>query len=131
MSKQRKRRREYRFIGFKVYADSDQDILAWWEAIDEGQRSDTIRDLIRERLGLETRRKRQPDLRELVEVREDTAWIRRALSDMPAWLERYLHELAARPTVQTIPTGVVPAGANGMADNESQRRSKRIQERGW
>ncbi|HUN09110.1 MAG TPA: hypothetical protein PLQ56_21060 [Aggregatilineales bacterium] len=131
MSKQRKRRREYRFIGFKVYAESDQDILAWWEAIDEGQRSDTIRDLIRERLGLETRRKRQPDLRELVEVREDTAWIRRALSDMPAWLESYLHELAARPTVQLTPAVQAPAGATGMADNESQRRSKRIQERGW
>ena len=48
-----------------------------------------------------------------------------------AWLERYLHELAARPTVQMVPAAAAPVGNTGMADNESQRRSKRIQERGW
>jgi hypothetical protein len=133
MSKLKKRRREYRFIGFKVYADSDADILAWWEAIDEGQRSDTIRDLIRERLGLEVRRKPQPDLRELVEVREDTAWIRSALNDMPGWLEGVLQQLAAmQPVVSgVVPAHVQPPGPSGLTANDGERRTRRMKGATW
>jgi hypothetical protein len=133
MSKLRKRRREYRFIGFKVYADSDADILAWWEAIDEGQRSDTIRDLIRERLGLEVRRKRQPDLRELLQMRDDTAWIRSALNDMPVWLEGVLHQLAAmQPVVSgVVPSNVQPPVSSGLTSNDGERRARRMKGATW
>ena len=127
----KKPRRGYKMISFKAYYDSDADILDWWEGCTEGERSEALRDLIRERLGLGMRPAKRLSIPELSVLQHDTAWIRQALSDMPAWLESYLHELAARPTVQTIPNAVAPAGAGGMADNESQRRSKRIQDRGW
>jgi hypothetical protein len=133
MSKLKKRRREYRFIGFKVYADSDQDILAWWEAIDEGQRSDAIRDLIREWLGLPTRRKQQPDLRELLQMREDTAWIRSALNDMPGWLEGVLQQLAAmQPVVSgVIPSNVQPPVSSSLTSNDGERRTRRMKGATW
>ena len=106
MPKRRPKKRNYRTITFKVYYDTDEDILDWWEGIEAGERSDAIRDLIRERLGQQPQRRagKISDLPELMEVRRDTLWIRDALNEMPAYLERvgldrtyanrYPHELS-------------------------------------
>ncbi|NJO20154.1 MAG: hypothetical protein HC838_08970 [Spirulinaceae cyanobacterium RM2_2_10] len=75
MAKHRTKKRNYRMINFKVYYDTDQDILDWWEGIEAGERSDAVRDLIREQLGSVRRRPSKApiiDLPELLEVRRDT-----------------------------------------------------------
>ena len=75
----------FKLIAFKAYYDTDEDILDWWENIEEGERSDAMRELIREQLGIPLKKRKSPiiDLPELMEVRRDTLWIRDALNDIP------------------------------------------------
>lgn len=127
----KKSRRDYRVITFKVYHDTDADILDWWEGCADGERSEALRDVIRERLGLGLKPAKRLSIPELSILQHDTAWIRQALTDMPTWLESYLQELAARPVIQVVPTHAMAGGPGGMAEDESQRRAKRIEERGW
>jgi hypothetical protein len=83
MAKRKTSKRHYRMITFKVFEDTDSDILDWWEGIDEGERSDALRDLIRGYLGKQPRRNKLLTIPELLEVRQDTLWIRDALNEMP------------------------------------------------
>ncbi|MDX2136545.1 MAG: hypothetical protein SF123_00495, partial [Chloroflexota bacterium] len=76
MAKRKTSKRRYRMITFKVFEDTDSDILDWWEGIDEGERSDALRDLIRGYLGKQPRKNKLLTIPELLEVRQDTLWIR-------------------------------------------------------
>ena len=138
MSKRKPKKRNYRMIAFKVYYDSDQDILDWWEGIEAGERSDAIRDLIHEHVGVR-RKPKVPiiDLPELMEVRRDTLWIKDALNDMPAYLERVIQHVAAH--AQTMGVGQ-PARASpediarndpALSDAESQRRTRKMRNATW
>jgi hypothetical protein len=141
MPKRRPKKRNYRTITFKVYLDTDQDILDWWEGIEEGERSDSIRDLIREQLGSVRRKPSKApfiDLPELLEVRRDTLWIRDALNDMPAYLERVIQHVATN--VQPIAVGQHPPRASpgaatrddpSLTDAEHQRRARRMKGATW
>jgi hypothetical protein len=40
MAKRKKQKRQHKTLSFKAFEDTDQDILDWWEGIEEGQRSD-------------------------------------------------------------------------------------------
>jgi hypothetical protein len=46
MPKRKTSKRRYRMITFKAFEDTDSDILDWWEGIDDGERSNALRDLI-------------------------------------------------------------------------------------
>lgn len=141
MHKRRPKKRNYRTITFKVYFDTDQDILDWWEGIEEGERSDSIRDLIREQLGSVRRKPSKApiiDLPELLEVRRDTLWIRDALNDMPAYLERVIQHVATN--VQPVAVGQHPPRASpeattgndpALTDAEHQRRARRMKGATW
>lgn len=137
MAKSRTKKRTYRMINFKVYYDTDQDLLDWWEGIEAGERSDTVRDMIREQLGI-TRQKPKAsmiDLPELREVRRDTSWIRDALNDMPAYLERIIQHIAANSIYQ--PVSVIhdsPASVQkepALTDVDTERRIKRMKKARW
>lgn len=133
MSK-RKRRRDYRFIGLKVYPDTDPDIVDWWESIDEGERSETLRDLIRERLGRQARPPKRIEIPELFALHEDTRWIMSALHEMPSYLERMMQELMRGSHAQSVVSIVTPAPpmqVSGLREDEGERRAKRIGKRGW
>lgn len=142
MPKHRTKKRNYRMINFKVYYDTDQDILDWWEGIEAGERSDAVRDLIREQLG-SIRRKpgKAPiiDLPELLKVRRDTLWIRDALNDMPAYLERVIQHVAANTVVQPMVVGQHPPRASpsaqnkepALTDDDAERRTKRMRKATW
>ena len=86
MTKRKKHKRQFKVITFKVFYDTDEDILDWWEGIETGERSETLRDLIRDRAVGRQRpnQKRIPGpeampLMDLAKVRDDTTWIREAL----------------------------------------------------
>jgi hypothetical protein len=140
MATRRPRKRNYKMINFKVYYDTDQDILDWWEGIEAGDRSDAMRDLIREQLEGIRRRPKLPtiDLPELLEVRRDTLWIRDALNDMPAYLERVIQHVAAQ--IQPISTGealpraspqVMAKDESALTDADAERRTKRMRKATW
>jgi len=134
MPKRRSKKRAYRMVAFKVYYDTDQDILDWWEGIIEGERSDAIRDVIREFIGIQPKRKTKIiELPELLEVRRDTLWIKDALNDMPAYLERLIQHVAAN--VQPVAVGQTPPRASpvepALTEAESQRRTRRMKRATW
>jgi hypothetical protein len=142
MAKHRTKKRNYRMINFKVYYDTDQDILDWWEGIEAGERSDAMRDLIREQLGVVRRKSSKApiiDLPELLEVRRDTLWIRDALNDMPAYLERVIQHVAANTVVQPVVIGQHPPRASpaptrdqpALTDDDAERRTKRMRKATW
>ncbi len=136
----KKSKRGFKLIAFKAYYDTDQDILDWWEGIEEGERSDAMRDLIRELLGVR-RKPKTPiiDLPELLEVRRDTLWIRDALNDMPAYLERVIQHVAANVAVQPVAVGQHPPRASpsvqrdepALTDDDAERRTKRMRKATW
>ena len=114
MAKRKPSKRQYRTITFKVFYDNDEDILDWWEGIENGDRSETLRDLIRDRIEGNRRplRKSVPEpevvpMMELARVRDDTTWIREALHDIPAYLEQVIQTVAAMQPVMATAGGVV------------------------
>jgi hypothetical protein len=140
MPKRKPKKRTYRTITFKVFYDTDEDILDWWEGIEVGERSDAIRDVIREQIGLQPHRKTKViDLPELLEVRRDTLWIRDALNDMPAYLERVIQHVAANTVIQPVMVGQHPPRASppvqhnepALTDDDAERRTKRMRKATW
>jgi hypothetical protein len=135
MPRKKKSRRDFKLIAFKAYYDADGDILDWWEGIEEGERSDMIRDLIRGSLGLISKRRQTPifELPELLEVRRDTLWIKDALNDMPAYLERLIQHVAAN--VHPVAVGQTQPRASpvepALTEAESQRRTRRMRNATW
>jgi hypothetical protein len=144
MPKRKHKRRQHKVIAFKAYYDDDADILGWWEGIQEGDRSEALRDVIRGYLGLPAKMRRAKatagaviDLPELLEVRRDTLWIRDALNDMPAWLERVIQQVAMNaqpvavgqhpPRASPAPTRDQPA----LTDDDAERRTKRMRKATW
>lgn len=112
MAKQKKHKRQFKVITFKVFYDTDEDILDWWEGIEDGDRSEALRDLIRDRIEGHNGRHRpsrkstsEPEIMpmmDLARVRDDTTWIREALHDMPAYLEQVIQTVATmQPAVAT------------------------------
>jgi hypothetical protein len=141
MTKRKKQKRQYRMITFKVFYDTDQDILDWWEGNEEGERSDAIRELIRDHLaGRSSRqrpvRKSDPSLdvlpvTELARVRDDTTWIREALHDMPSYLERVIQTVAAmQPVAATAGAGILQTGP-GLSTQDKTAREANMRKRTW
>lgn len=140
MPKKKKSKRAFKLIAFKAYYDTDEDILNWWENIEEGERSDAMRELIREQLGIQRKPRKAAiiDLPELMEVRRDTLWIKDALNDMPAYLERVIQHVAnnVQPIAvgQTLPRAspqVVVQDDPALTDVESERRTRRMKRATW
>ncbi len=140
MPKKKKSKRAFKLIAFKAYYDTDEDILDWWENIEEGERSDAMRELIREQLGIQRKPQRAAiiDLPELMEVRRDTLWIKDALNDMPAYLERVIQHVATnvQPIAvgQTLPRAspqVVVQDDPALTDDDAERRTKRMRKATW
>lgn len=140
MAKRKKSKRQHKLIGMKAYADTDADILAWWESIEVGNRSDVLRGIIREFLGLQPQRRSTPspseiDSPELAELRRDTRWIVDALNDMPAYLERVIQQVASlQPTIShqaRAPDEAVRQSEESLNDEQVSRRAKRMKKATW
>ncbi len=136
MSQKRPPKRGHKLIAFKAFFDTDRDILDWWEGMQDGERSEVIRDLLRGYVkGLSLYEARRPkmavDGSVVLQVLDDTAWIRGALNDMPAYLEGLL----GRMTVNTVPINAVQAAPaasdNSLNDDALARRKAKMGKAGW
>lgn len=136
MAKQ-KPKRAYRLIGFKAYFDIDQEIIDWWESMDEGVRSDAIRDLIHDALANRLRYVPEPitaaqPLPDLDDLKRDTRWIRQALDDMPTYLEQFVAQAIAAQPLMIQPNARAPTpDAPALDDAESQRRARKLKRVSW
>ncbi|MEL6406258.1 MAG: hypothetical protein AAFR81_17945 [Chloroflexota bacterium] len=148
-----KKKRQHKLIGFKAYFDTDADILDWWEGIADGERSHVIRDVIRAYLGLPavqrqaiampTTQSKIIQMPELVAVHENTEWIRKALNDMPGYIERVIHHVAAmQPTgteshrhtnqvTRAAPAPEEEEEEDALNDDEKERRDERMRKATW
>ncbi|GAB4523407.1 MAG: hypothetical protein OHK0046_37050 [Anaerolineae bacterium] len=145
MASRKSKRRQHKVIAFKAYYDDDADILSWWEGIQEGERSEALREVIRGHLGVPAKMRQTKmlaggiiDLPELMEVRRDTLWIRDALNDMPAYLERVIQHVAANVVVQQNmaqpPARASPAFASdepALTESDAERRTQRMRKATW
>jgi len=135
-----KERRKYKLIAFKAYYDEDEDILEWWEGIQDGERSEFIRDVVRQYLDLPTKRRKKLIIPELTEVRRDTVWIRDALNELPEYLDRLIKEVAdaagnrpviLQPGARASPQGNPEEQEEDLTQDEQKERSKRMKNATW
>lgn len=133
-------RRTCKVIGFKAFHDTDADILDWWESIEEGARSGILRDLIREHLTgqqVRTRSKTKPPagslpFADLERVRDDTTWIREALNDMPAYLERIIQQaVVLQPVARSPAEAVAIQDDPALTVQDTTRREARMRRTLW
>ena len=130
MARQPTKKRVNKMIGFRAYSDTDTDLLAWWESIDPGERSDMLRELIRFALGYQPLREKPVDI--LADVRQDVMWMRAALNDLPGYVERVIHNVAANVPVN-LESQAPAVSKNGHAkrDADSDRRAQRMKKNRW
>ncbi len=142
MAKRKKQKRQYRMITFKVFNDTDEDILDWWEGNEEGERSEAIRDLIRDHLIGENGRPRplrksdaaldRAPMEDLAKVRDDTTWIREALHDMPTYLERVIQTVAAMQPAGSPTSGAMPLpNRSALSAPDKSMREANMRKRTW
>ena len=129
----RKRSRRFsKTIGFKAFHDTDADIIAWWEALPEGDRSDLLRDLIRAAIAGSVAHKHEPATPMLRQISDDTAWLRAALTDLPGYLERLVSQVASsRPEASSTDSGTPPAAASHLDQDAVQRRKAKMRQNDW
>lgn len=137
MSSKRPPKREHKLIAFKAFFDTDHDILEWWEGMQDGERSEVIRELLRGYVrGLPlyeaTRRPAVAvDGSVVLQLRDDTAWIRGALNEMPAYLEGLLGRLSVyTPPVVQQETVAAPSKDN-LSNDALARRKAKMGKVGW
>lgn len=137
MSSKRPSKREHKLIAFKAFFDTDRDILEWWEGMQDGERSEVIRELLRAYVrGLPlyeaTRRPAVAvDGSVVLQLKDDTAWIRGALNEMPAYLEGLLGRINVYtpPAVQSEPSAA--QNADGLSSDALARRKAKMGKVGW
>lgn len=127
MSKGKSKKRNFKLISFKAFFDHDADILVWLKYQPPGERSNVLRSAIRFYMLYQQEQQEQ-----LAEVREDTDWIRRALLDMPGYLEDLFAQfrvapVAAQPTPVNNPSPAQPA----LDDSSLERRKARMRKARW
>lgn len=134
-----KERRKYKLIAFKAYYDEDEDILDWWEGIPDGERSEVIRDVVRQYLDLPTKRRKKLIIPELNEVRRDTVWIRDTLNDLPIYLDRLINDVVEaagnRPVIVQSSARASSQSDQSYGDDltqdETEHRSRRMKNATW
>jgi hypothetical protein len=127
------RRRKSRNIGFRVFEDTDTDIVTWWESMPPGDRSAALRDMIRAGISASgTKHNGNGHGTEIVQVAEDTAWLRAAMLELPTYLERLLSQLpAARADVQVVTTDGQPEEQSRLEQAAVDRRRANMKRSTW
>lgn len=125
----KRNRRQHKVIGLKVYADCDADIINWWESIAVGERSDILRDLIRMAIGGRMVKQTSVKIPGLTDIKQDTDWIKAALNELPAYMERLLQNVQpvtdVRPPPKQIPN--IPS----LKDDDVSRRENKLKKATW
>src|SRR5258708_10763793 len=79
----------------KLTPGKDDDLINWLTSIPKGQRQALVKSLLRDAI--------QEDCgelsigRRLVQIGQDTTWLRTALTELPTWMEDLLVHLAIAP----------------------------------
>lgn len=127
------------YIGFRVLPDRDGDILDWWGAIPNGERSHILRSLIRAYLCGEiivTPEGEKPTEfsrnLQLAQLQVEAMWIKNSLKDLPEYLENLIGGLKV---VQGQSNPVSPpaekTSSSPIPQEDMEQRSLHISNRSW
>jgi len=126
------KRRASRNIGLKAFLDTDADLVRWWEEMPDGERSEALRRIIRSAISGNTPQQVQPASdQHLGQVREDTAWIRQTLTDLPAYLERLMGHVAIAAKPDAAQDANEDTDAPRLLPEDLERRRAKIQKSRW
>src|SRR5512138_1837725 len=73
----------------KLTVGADDDLIAWLASLPQGQKQPIIKQLLRDVIG------QCQDENRLAQIARDTAWLRAALNEMPAWMGGLLSRISA------------------------------------
>ena len=113
-------------LTIKLTAGKDDDLIAWLASLPKGERQATAKQLLRDAV-----RRLHDDENRLVQIGEDTAWLRAALSEMPTWMEGLLSRVVVPETSETAPPNVKAARTGQLSTEGVTRREKRIAKATW
>lgn len=113
-------------VTIKLTAGKDDDLLAWLAAFPKGTRQANVKRMLRDAV-----RRQQEDERCLAQIGQDTAWLRTALSEMPAWMEGLLSRMAVMQVPEVSPPDTKPIRTGQLSSTDKTRREKRIAKAAW
>lgn len=131
MARRKRAKRQHRLIGFKAYTDTDADLLAWWERIPTGDRSETLRELLRLALGYAVQRPQPASDGDLAAVQEELAWLRQALADLPGYVQQAIQTAAQTGVLRVSVSSGGTGNGTGMSDTDAIRREGRMKKTRW
>jgi len=109
--------------------------LQWWQAMPPGERSIALRKLIRGALhpeGATANGNGNGHTRELGQVAADTAWLKAALSELPAYLERMFSRVSVTQNAAQNPPAEAPDDGQPRLDPEALgRRRANMKRSSW
>lgn len=128
----------------KMTFSDDSDLIDWWRSIPLGSRNATLKEILRDHIAREGGDYRPRsmvaisageaafDLHLLTQLRDDAAWIRDALYDMPGYLERLVTQMARTQTGNGgAPIRAPALDFPALNDAESQRRARKLKRASW
>ncbi len=113
-------------LTIKLTAGKDDDLIAWLASLPKGERQVTAKQLLRDAV-----RRLHDDEHRLAQIGEDTAWLRAALSEMPAWMEGLLSRVVVTKASETALPDVKTARTGQLSTEGVARREKRIAKATW
>ena len=124
-----------RYIGFRALPDRDDDLLDWWDAIPNGERSHILRNLIRAYLNGEititpegeTPTEFSRDL-QLAQIQAEVAWLRQAMMDLPDYLDHLFGKLKVIQ-MRSEPANTRPD--KQISEEQAEQRARAIASRRW
>ncbi len=104
----------------------DDDLIAWLASIPQGEKQPTVKRLLREAIG-----QCQDNGNQLAQIAKDTAWLRAALNEMPAWMEGLLSRISAMKPSEASNANVKAVRTGQLSDEGVTRRARHIAKADW
>ncbi len=112
----------------KLTVGKDDDLIEWLASLPKGRRQAAIKGVLRGALDCDHQEVSATE--QLAQIKEDTTWLRAALSEMPTWMERLLAGVADGPAAQVSSNGKA-ARIGQLSNDDVARREKRIAKAAW
>lgn len=110
----------------KLTPGKDDDLIQWLASVPKGRRQSIIKTMLRETVPHDS----SSVDRSLMQIQQDTSWLREALSELPMWLENLLSNPSALPIQQPVASNTL-LRTGKLSTESTTRREKRIAKAAW
>ncbi len=113
----------------KLVEGKDDDLIDWLASLPKGRRQVMIKEMLRD--AVQRNHQGVSNADQLMQIGQDTAWLRAALSEMPTWMEGLLSRIAVVQAHETLPMDVKTTRTGQLSNDGVTRREKRIAKAVW